>query len=157
VGSLASGGVTTTTIDYFVPSNSTSTQTFSGVVASSTPDSNSTNNTATASARLVRVALLSISKTNGVSSVVAGETTTYTIVASNDGPSSADNAVVRDLPSAGLSCITDPICVPAGGAVCPAALSVATFTAGGGLFIPTFPPVSSVTFMLSCSVVATGQ
>jgi uncharacterized repeat protein (TIGR01451 family) len=157
VGSLASGGATSTALAYFVPSTSTSTQTFSAVVTSSTPDSNPANNTATASSTLVRAAFLSISKTNGVSSVVAGESTTYTIVASNGGPSSADNALVRDLPSAGLSCTTDPICVPAGGAVCPAALSAATFTTGGGLFIPTFPPVSSVTFMLSCSVVATGQ
>jgi uncharacterized repeat protein (TIGR01451 family) len=157
VGSLASGGATTTAVVYFVPSTSTSSQTFSGLVSSATPDSNSANNSASAIATLVRVALVSISKTNGVSSVLSGNTTTYTIVVNNDGPSSADNALVRDLPSAGLSCTTDPICVPAGGAACPAALSVATFTTGGGLFIPTFPPVSSVTFMLSCSVVATGQ
>ncbi len=156
VGSLANGGITTTSVVYFVPPSSTSAQTFSGVVTSSTPDSNNANNTAAASATLVRAALLSISKTNGVSSVVSGESTTYTIVASNGGPSSADNALVRDLPSTGLACNTDPICVPAGGAVCPAALSVATFTTGGGLFIPTFPPVSSVTFTLTCNVIATG-
>jgi large repetitive protein len=155
-GSLASGGISTAAVVYFVPPSSTSSQTFSAVVSSATPDSNGANNTATASAPLVRIALLSISKTNAVSSVVSGDSTTYTIVASNDGPSSADNTLVRDLPSAGLSCMTDPICVPAGGAVCPATLSVTTFTTGGGLFIPTFPPVSSVTFMLTCNVVATG-
>jgi uncharacterized repeat protein (TIGR01451 family) len=157
VGSLASGGVTTTEVLYLVPPTSSSAQTFSAVVTSATLDSNAANNTATASAALIRAALVSISKTNGVSSVVAGESTTYTIVASNGGPSSADNALLRDLPSAGLSCTTDPICIPAGGAVCPAALSVATLTAGGGLFIPTFPPVSSVTLMLTCQVIASGQ
>ncbi len=110
---------------------------------------------ATATTAVKRAANLAISKNNGVSTLQAGGTTSYTITASNGGPSNGDNALVLDSPSAGLSC-NGLTCSASGGAVCPSVLSAVTFTSSG-LQIPTFPPGSSVTFTLACGVTATGQ
>ncbi len=93
---------------------------------------------------------LSITKSNGTTSVVSGTTTTYTIVVSNGGPDAADGSVLKDPPAAGLSCAT-VTCSATGGAVCPPSPSV-TNLQSGGLIIPTFPASSSLTFTLSCSV-----
>ncbi len=110
--------------------------------------------TATVLTPIQRIANLSISKTNGVSTLLAGQTTSYTITASNFGPSDADGAVVKDAPAAGLSC-TSVLCnVASGAAACPAALTLSTFQSG--IAIPAFPANSSVVFLLQCGVTATG-
>ncbi|MEP6788424.1 MAG: carboxypeptidase regulatory-like domain-containing protein, partial [Acidobacteriota bacterium] len=62
---------------------------------------------------------LSITKTDGVSSVTAGGTTTYTIVASNAGPNAVVGATVTDnFPNTITS--VNWTCVGAGGGTCPA-------------------------------------
>jgi uncharacterized repeat protein (TIGR01451 family) len=109
---------------------------------------------ATATSAIIAPANLSLSKTNSVSSVVAGGTTQYQITASNAGPAYANQALIKDTPSAGLSC-TSLTCSSTGGATCPGALSVTGLT-GAGLNIPIFPPSSTVTFLLTCNVTATG-
>ncbi len=101
------------------------------------------------------VAKLGITKTDGTTTVVAGSTTTYTITASNGGPSLADGALVKDPTATGLNC-TSITCTPSGGATCPTTLNVSTLQ-GAGLVIPTFPANSSVSFALTCGVTATGQ
>ncbi len=102
-----------------------------------------------------REANLSISKTDGVATVAAGGTTSYTIVVSNAGPSFANNAVVTDTPSAGLV-LTGVSCVSAGGASCPGASTVGDLT-GAGLVIPLLPPGGTVTLTVTANVTATGQ
>ena len=103
---------------------------------------------------LVKLAAnLSITKSNGVSTLVAGATTTYTITVSNGGPSAADGALVRDPAVTGLSC-TQLGCSSLGGAVCPVA-DIYLFQ-GSGLTIPTFPGNTSITLSLTCGVTATG-
>jgi uncharacterized repeat protein (TIGR01451 family) len=97
---------------------------------------------------------LSISKTNAVSSLVAGASTTYTITVSNAGPSAAPGAVVRDTAPAGLNCTTLN-CNATPGATCPGSLSVANFLSTG-LSVPNFNASSTVTFTLGCGVTATG-
>ena len=109
---------------------------------------------ASVSSPIQLVAFLSITKTNGTSSVVSGSPTTYTITVSNGGPSSANGSLVKDPAAAGLSC-TAVTCTAAGGAACPAVVDVATFQ-GAGFLIPTFPGNSSATFLLTCGVTATG-
>jgi uncharacterized repeat protein (TIGR01451 family) len=59
---------------------------------------------------------LRIVKGNGQDTVVAGEPTTYTVVASNLGPGDVLGATVSDPLPAGLACSWS--CVPAGGAAC---------------------------------------
>ena len=101
------------------------------------------------------IANLSITKTNGTNTLLAGSTTTYIITASNGGPSSANNAVLKDPIATGLVC-TAVTCTSSGGAACPAVVDTATLQ-GAGLVIPNFPGNSSVTLSLVCGVTATGQ
>ncbi len=93
---------------------------------------------------------LSITKSDGGTQVVSGTTTTYTIVASNGGPSAANNAVVKDVPGAGLSGCVATCASTTGGAMCPA--TPANMFTVGGETIPVFPANSSVTFTVACSV-----
>ena len=67
------------------------------------PDSNATNNSATDSDTLVPQGDLSISKTNGATQSIPGTATTYTIVASNSGPSTVVNAPITDSLPASLT------------------------------------------------------
>ncbi|MGE3437347.1 MAG: CARDB domain-containing protein, partial [Blastocatellales bacterium] len=99
------------------------------------------------------VADLAITKTDGVTSVTSGNTTTYTIVVSNNGPSSANNAVFKDAAVAGLN-VTGVTCGGAsGGAACPAAGSVTVaLMQGSGIVIPTLPSGGSVTFTVAATV-----
>lgn len=100
---------------------------------------------------------VSITKSNSVSAVMTGSTTTYSITVSNAGPSVADNTVVQDPAVTGLSC-TAVTCPPAGltgGAVCPATLTIAALQ-GAGLVVPTLPAASSVKLDVVCNVTATG-
>ena len=103
--------------------------------------------------------VLDVTKTDAVTTVQAGGTTSYTVTFVNSGSTAADGAVAKDLPSSGLSCTvfscaasTLPIpasCPPV--AAWPALLTVA------GLPIPALPAKSSVTFVVKCNVTATGQ
>src|SRR5207344_2594473 len=87
-------------------------------VTSTTADPSPGNNSTSASTALnAPVADLRVTNTNGVTSVVPGTTTTYTITVTNLGPSTATNAVVTDLFPAVLTGVTWT-CVAAGGAVC---------------------------------------
>jgi uncharacterized repeat protein (TIGR01451 family) len=110
--------------------------------------------TASVTTPIQRIANLTISKTNSVSTVVAGGTTAYAITVSNLGPSGADGAVVADPAAAGLSCTSVSCSVASGSAACPAPLTLAAFQAGAA--IPAFPANSSLVFVLNCDVTATG-
>lgn len=99
-------------------------------------------------------ALLSVTKTNSVTAVQAGSTTTYLVTASNGGPFAANNAIVRDTPSAGLSACTATCVSTTGGASCP--VTPANLLSGSGTTLPVFPANSSVNFSVTCQVTATG-
>ena len=65
--------------------------------------------TATDTDALTAQATLAITKTDGVTSVVAGSSDTYAIVVSNSGPSDASNLSVADtLPAQGLTNVSSP-------------------------------------------------
>ena len=109
------------------------------------------------------MASLSISKNNGVNSLSAGSSTTYTIVANNAGPSAANNALIKDAASAGLQCLNVTCSGTSGGATCPAGMALGTPVVAGstnffssGVLLPTFPSSSSVTFSVVCNVTASG-
>ncbi|MGH8050888.1 MAG: hypothetical protein ACREPB_09545, partial [Arenimonas sp.] len=118
-------------------------------------DTNAVNNSGSVSTTLSCSANLSVTKTNSVGSLVSGASTVYTLTFSNAGPAAGDGAVVRDVPSAGLSCAVTS-CTPAGSAVCPAAGQWPNLLTGGGLTIATMPSGGSLSFGLTCSVTATG-
>ncbi|QWP78940.1 DUF11 domain-containing protein [Lysobacter sp. K5869] len=100
---------------------------------------------------LAAVADLTLTKTNGVASVDAGSTTTYTIVLTNNGPSAANGTVVRDPAATGLT-KTSVTCTPTGTAVCPA-VSVAAFESG--VTVTGLPSGSGLTFTVVATVTAT--
>ena len=66
-------------------------------------DTNLTNNSATDTDTITPQGDLSITKTDGVSSVVAGTSDTYTIVVSNNGPSAVVGAAMADVLPAGFT------------------------------------------------------
>ena len=153
---LPVGGV----VNYIVaalPSVFSDFVTNTAVVGTSTlyTDSNLHNNTASVLVFVNKLALLSVSKTDGVTTARSGDLLNYTVTFANAGPSPADGAVVKDVSSAGLNCIS-LVCTPAGGALC-GAMTVATFTSAGGHVLPSLPSGSTVTVVLSCQVAATGN
>ena len=101
-----------------------------------------------------RVANLAVTKNDSKTTTVSGDTNTYSITVANNGPLAANNTLVTDPAVTGLTCSTVN-CVPAGGAVCPAAPTVAALQSPG-LTIPALPNTGSVTLTLTCSVSATG-
>ncbi len=93
---------------------------------------------------------LTVTKQNGVNSVVAGTDTLYTLVVNNNGPAAADGAILRDIPDSKLAC-TSLTCSEAGGALCPAGATTAQLLTG--LTLPTLPNGGVLTFQLTCGVV----
>ena len=104
---LASGGTYQITVTANVTaasgsvSNTATVATPAGIT-DPTPGNNSATDTDTVIAAPV-VADLSITKSNGVSSINAGATTVYTIVVTNNGPGEVTGATVTDLAPAGLT------------------------------------------------------
>ena len=95
---------------------------------------------------------LAITKTDGVTSVLPGGSTTYTITAANLGPNPSFGATVSDAFPAALTC--NWTCSGAGGGVCAAAGSGAINNSP-----VTLPLGASVTYSASCNIspTATGS
>ncbi len=105
---LASGGTATYTVTGTVASSATGTLSNTATVTApgGTTDTNTGNNSATDTDTLTPQADLSITKTDGVTTAVPGGSVTYTITASNSGPSNAVGATVADTFPAFLSNVT---------------------------------------------------
>lgn len=116
---LPSGGSVTYTASATISGAATGTLSNTATVSSATADPVPGNNSATDNDTLTPVADLSITKTDGVTTVNAGGSTTYTITASNAGPSNATGATVADTFPASLTATWT--CVGAGGGTCTAA------------------------------------
>jgi uncharacterized repeat protein (TIGR01451 family) len=158
-GAAAGSGNIATTVD--LPVGGTATFMVSGTVSvtatgnlvntasvtspAGVSDPNPTNNSSTDSDAVMLLADLSISKTDGVTDVVAGGPVSYTIVAGNAGPDPATGVTVTDTLPATLSGVSWT-CTAAGGATCAASGSgnlatavdlpvggTATFTVSGTL------------------------
>ena len=108
-------------------------------------DGDSTNNTSTSSNPIQPIADLQITKSNGVSEVDAGSVVTYSIVATNAGPSDVTGATVIDNPPFATGPITWS-CASTMGASCPAT-GTGALAAGVNL-----PVGSTATFSLSYTV-----
>ncbi len=143
---LPVGGQVVVTVTCDIASNATlsffNTATITPPVGFSDPVG--VNNSATDSNGLNPIADLAISKSDGSSIFTPGGSTTYTIVASNAGPSDAPGATVADTFPASLTC--NWTCVGAGGATCAAGGAgnindLVNLTAGG-----------SATYTAICSI-----
>jgi uncharacterized repeat protein (TIGR01451 family) len=135
--------------------NGTLTNTVQVTLPSGVTDVNSANNTAQDVDTVRGSSQLTIAKDNGVTSVTSGGTTAYTITISNLGPSAADNAVVQDPVSTGLSCTAAATCTGTGGASCAASIPAATLQTG--YTIPSLPSGGSIAVRMVCTVTATGS
>ena len=120
LGTLAAGAVSTITTTYAIPAGYVTPDPIvnTATVSSATPDPAAANNSSTATTQLgASVTDLRIAKTNGVSSLVPGQTTTYTITLTNNGPSSAIGARVQDVFPAALTGVSWT-CAGSGGGAC---------------------------------------
>ena len=118
---MKSGGVITYTVPATIAAGATGTIDNTATVSVPTGvfDPTPGNNSATDTDTLTAQADLSITKTDGVASVVPGTATTYSIVVSNSGPSNVIGANVSDVLPAAVTSATWT-CVGAGGGTCPA-------------------------------------
>lgn len=98
-----------------------------------------------------QIADLAVSKTDGVTSVLSGGTTSYSVTLTNNGPNAANNSLLRDAAVTGLT-KTGLMCVAVGGAVCPT-LDIPTLE-GTGLTIATLPNGGSITLTVNANVTA---
>ncbi len=162
---LSAGHTVTFTIVATVQAlNGSVTNAVSLTIPPDVTDSDTSNNSFSDTDSVLALANLAITKTNNTSTLVAGSTTNYTITVSNFGPSPADGALLRDTPSAGLSCTGSVACTSNSGslAVCPGGTnltpntSVALATLISGTTLPTFRQGGVLTLVLSCGVTATG-
>jgi uncharacterized repeat protein (TIGR01451 family) len=100
IGSLAPGASVTYTLTATVDPAATGTLTNIATVTAAN-DSNPANNTATDTDNLAPQSDLSITKTDGRATYTSGTQNTYTVVVSNNGPSTATGvAVIDDFPAA---------------------------------------------------------
>lgn len=97
----------------------------------------------------------SITNTDGLSVVIPGGSSTYTVVITNNtgtnfSAAAGDAAVFRDPAAVNLT-VSGVTCSAAAGASCPASVTVASMQ-GAGLTIPALPDGGRVTFSISATV-----
>lgn len=80
-----------------------------------------------------------------------GSPVEYSIVVRNNGPTAANNAVLRDPPPPGLTCSAVSCGSAMNGAVCPTPLTLTALQSSGGVAIPTLPATGELTFTLTCT------
>jgi uncharacterized repeat protein (TIGR01451 family) len=132
------------TVSAAISASATGTLTNTATVSSAIPDPVPGNNSATDTDTLIPQADLAITKTDSVTTATPGGSVTYTITASNAGPSNAPGATVADTFPASLTGTWT--CVGAGGGTCTAA--------GSGNISDTvnLPAGASVTYTVSASI-----
>jgi uncharacterized repeat protein (TIGR01451 family) len=105
--SLANGASATFTLVVTVAGNATGTITNSAGTSGAQTDANSGNSSSSAGAlAVISSADVSIAKTTGSTQAPAGSVISYTLTASNAGPSPATNVVVTDTLPAGLQFVS---------------------------------------------------
>lgn len=150
IASIPSGGAVTYTSNCAISLAATGTLVNTAAVSGGAlADFDAGNNSATDTDTLVASADLAITKTDGVTSIAAGGSTTYTIVASNAGPSSAAGSTVADTFPVSLTCTWT--CSGAGGGTCAAG--------GAGNINDTanLPVGGSVAYVAACTLSASAS
>ncbi|WP_027715630.1 DUF11 domain-containing protein [Desulfuromonas sp. TF] len=98
------------------------------------------------------VVLPTISKSDGINTITAGDGTTYSVTITNTTGATLSNAIFQD-PAVAYLTVDSLGCSAAGGATCPGSLPISTMQ-GGGIIIPSMPVNSSVTFTIGATVSA---
>ncbi len=146
---ITAGATVTYTIVVGVSSTATGslTNTATVLAPAGVTDPSSADNSASDIDTLTPTADVSISKTDGLSTVVPGTAVTYTVVATNPGPSTVTGATVTDTVPPSLSAVTWT-CSASVGSSCPASGS------GNVSAAVTLAPGGSTTFSISATVIA---
>ncbi len=146
LGDLAVGATVTIVITVTVGAGVTAGEvTNTATVSSPTPDPTTSNNTATDKTDVVTSADAAISKSASPGTVHAGDQVTYTLTATNKGPSDARSVVVSDLLPSSLTFVSAG--PPAAG--CSAADQLVTCHLGTLAAGATAPPVTVVARVLA--------
>ena len=103
LGNMASGGTATTTVLVNVASSDTGTLTNTANITGNQFDPNLTNNTSTVVTPVTQEADLAIVKSGSPDPVDAGKSLTYTLTATNNGPSDDTGVTVVDTLPPGVS------------------------------------------------------
>jgi uncharacterized repeat protein (TIGR01451 family) len=114
-----------------------------------------TDNTSTVSTTISCAASLVIAKTDTKDVTTSGAINNYSITITNNGPSSADGAVITDVVGAGLTCPGTNVvtCTPSGGATCSAPTFALSALTGAGIAILTLPATGSVQLTYACTAI----
>jgi uncharacterized repeat protein (TIGR01451 family) len=118
------------------------------------PDPNPFNDTDTATLGAIPVADLSVVKSNGATSVIAGQNTVYTLAVTNSGPSAATGAVLKDIAAAGLNKLSVACSATPGACTLGTTPSVGQLEAGYAL--PALANGQSYAIDVTAKVTATG-
>jgi uncharacterized repeat protein (TIGR01451 family) len=143
---IPADGNVTYTATCSIASTATGTLGNTATVTGNVTETNPGNESATDTDTIDLSADLSVTKTDGVTQVTAGGSTTYTITASNAGPSDAPGSNVSDSFPASLTCTWT--CLGAGGGTCTASGSGDIYDTVG------LPAGGSVTYTASCTISA---
>jgi uncharacterized repeat protein (TIGR01451 family) len=141
-GTLPAGGTETFRLVVHVNANVTSgtSLTDTASVSSTTADSNLANNTASFTSTVAASADLAITKT-GPASASAGQTITYTLSVTNNGPSDAQNVSVSDMLPSGETFVSASVGTGTGTSY--ASGNLGTLAAGGSFTITLVARISS--------------
>lgn len=111
---------------------------------------------------LALVSDLSITKTNtpglnnevdqATDSLQSGATTTYTLRATNNGPSTIASAVVRDAPGAGITCPSANTVTITGDGVPVGSFTIGNLTGAGGIVLGTLSAGQTAVLSFTCNV-----
>ena len=101
LGSLAAGAVATTNVVVTVNPGDTGSITNTVTVTGNQPDPNLSNNTSTVTTQVSQSVDLALVKTASPNPVKAGQQLTYTLTATNNGPSNATGVTIVDTLPAG--------------------------------------------------------
>ena len=117
LGTIPAGQSATVTIVVNIPSSATGV--VSNTASVTSPDDELTGNNSDTEVTTIQSDVdFSISKTDGLTTVVAGTQLTYTITAANAGPSDAIGAMISDTIPIELVSLSLVSCTPLGGATC---------------------------------------
>ena len=96
------------------------------------------------------IVLPDITKDDGISTITAGDSTTYSVIITNNTGATLSDAIFRD-PAVPNLTVNSLSCSASAGASCPASSSIAVMQ-GGGILLPSMDPGSSVTFSIGATV-----
>jgi uncharacterized repeat protein (TIGR01451 family) len=141
------GGVLTCTIPVTVTAG-TNGVTAVSMTATAIGDSRASNNTATASVSASLINDLSVAGTAAAPSVIGGQSSSFTMVVGNAGPSTAYDVALANTLGTDLTLSGAIVCTPSGGALAPVA------TVDGGLVSPAIPPGGALSCFVPVTVAA---